>query len=78
MKSPDVLHHAPPNRHNSCPNFVGHTILVIAYHLLRDGGVYRDLGPAYFDERDRSRVRHRLVQRLENLGYTVSLTVLPT
>jgi transposase len=57
---------------------VGHTILVIAYHLLRDGGVYRDLGPAYFDERDRRRVRQRLVQRLQNLGYTVSLSVLPT
>ena len=52
---------------------VGHTILVIAYHLLRDGTVYHDLGPRYFDERDRQAVERRLVHRLEGLGYTVSL-----
>jgi len=28
---------------------LGHTILVIAFHLLRDGTTYRDLGPTYFD-----------------------------
>jgi len=28
---------------------VAHAILVIAYHLLADGGVYVDLGPNYFD-----------------------------
>jgi transposase len=53
---------------------VGHTILVIAYHLLRDGTVYHDLGPHYFDERDRRAVERRLVHRLQDLGYTVSLT----
>jgi transposase len=52
---------------------VGHTILVIAYYLLRDGTVYHDLGPHYFDERDRRAVERRLVHRLEGLGYTVSL-----
>ena len=52
---------------------VGHTILVIAYHLLSDGDVYRDLGDRYFDERDRHTVERRLVARLEGLGYTVSL-----
>jgi transposase len=52
---------------------VGHTILVIAYHLLRDGTDYHELGPRYFDERDRRAVERRLVHRLEGLGYTVSL-----
>ncbi len=52
---------------------VGHTILVIAYHLLRDGTEYHDLGPRYFDERDRRAVERRLVHRLEGLGYKVSL-----
>jgi transposase len=52
---------------------VGHSILVIAYHLLRDGTIYHDLGPHYFDERDRRAVERRLVHRLEGLGYTVSL-----
>ena len=55
---------------------VGHTILVIAYHLLRDDTTYRDLGPTYFDERDRRHVEHRLVRRLEGLGYAVKLTPL--
>jgi transposase len=52
---------------------VGHTILIIAYHVLRDGTVYSDLGSHYFDERDRQAVERRLVHRLEGLGYTVSL-----
>ena len=52
---------------------VGHTILVIAYRLLSEGDVYRDLGDRYFDERDRHAVERRLVARLEGLGYKVSL-----
>jgi transposase len=52
---------------------VAHSILVIAYHLLRDGGVYEDLGPTYFDERDRTRVTQRLLQRLRNLGLAVEV-----
>jgi transposase len=52
---------------------VGHTILVIAYHLLRYGTDYHDLGPHSFDERDRRAVERRLVRRLEGLGYRVAL-----
>lgn len=52
---------------------VGHSILVIAYHLLRDGTVYQDLGPAYFDRRDQAALERRLVKRLEALGHTVTL-----
>ena len=52
---------------------VGHTILVIAYHVLNEGEAYRDLGDRYFDQHDRHAVERRLVARLEGLGYTVSL-----
>jgi transposase len=52
---------------------VGHSILVIVYHLLRDGTVYEDLGPAYLDRRDRAALERRLVARLEALGHTVTL-----
>jgi transposase len=52
---------------------VGHSILVIIYHLLTDGRDYEDLGARYFDERDRQRVERRLVRRLEALGYAVTL-----
>jgi transposase len=52
---------------------VAHSILVIAYHLLRDGTPYRDLGVRHFDERDRAAVQRRLVGRLEALGHKVTL-----
>ena len=52
---------------------VGHTILVVAFHLLRDGTTYRDLGPTYFDQLDRQHVERRLVHRLHDLGYRVTL-----
>jgi transposase len=52
---------------------VGHTILVIAYHLIKDGTTYEELGANYFDERDEQRIRQRAVKRLEALGYAVSL-----
>ena len=52
---------------------VGHSILVIAYHVLKDGTAYEDLGSTYFDQRDRDAVTRRLVKRLEALGHTVRL-----
>jgi len=52
---------------------VGHTILVIVYHLLTRGTCYEELGGRYFDERDRLAVERRLVRRLEALGHTVTL-----
>ena len=55
---------------------LGHTILVIAYHILKDHTTYQDLGPDYFDHRQSTRLRTRLVNRLQGLGYDVSLTPL--
>jgi transposase len=52
---------------------VGHSILVIAYHLLTTHEPYHDLGVTYFDQRARQAVERRLVRRLQALGYTVSL-----
>jgi transposase len=52
---------------------VGHTILGIAYHVLDRGTTYEDLGPQYFDRRDRTAVERRLVGRLESLGYKVTI-----
>jgi hypothetical protein len=52
---------------------VGHTILVIVYHLLKRGTTYEELGGGYFDERDRQAVERRLVRRLEALGNKVIL-----
>jgi transposase len=52
---------------------VAHSILRIAYFLLRRQTTYQDLGGNYFDERERSSVEHRLVRRLEQLGHKVTL-----
>ena len=56
---------------------VAHTILVIAYHLLKDKTTYRELGSNYFDPQDKERVSRRLVQRLERLGYKISIESAP-
>jgi transposase len=53
---------------------VAHSILIISYHLLRDGTTYRELGANYYDERERTHVERRLVKRLEALGHTVTLS----
>lgn len=53
---------------------VAHAIGVTAYHLVRDPDrTYTDLGPNYFDERDRQALERRLIHRLEHLGYRVTL-----
>ena len=52
---------------------VGHSILVITYHLLTRRQAYVDLGANYFDERDRQAVTRRCVTRLQKLGYEISL-----
>jgi transposase len=52
---------------------VAHTILIIAYRIIRDGTTYEDLGSNYFDERDRRATLRRSVQRLERLGYKVTV-----
>src|SRR5687768_1130275 len=52
---------------------LGHTMLVIVYTLLTRKQPYQDLGAAYFDSLTQQRVERRLVQRLERLGYQVSL-----
>jgi len=56
---------------------VGHSILVIVYHLLTDPDCpYVDLGATYFDQRDPGAVQRRLIHRLEALGYHVQVTPL--
>ena len=52
---------------------VAHTILVIIYHLLKDGTVYQDLGKDYFEKRDREETAKRAVRKLERLGFKVTL-----
>jgi transposase len=52
---------------------VGHSILVIAWHLLTEDCDYADLGGDYFVRRDTDRQRQRAVAQLQALGYRVVL-----
>jgi transposase len=52
---------------------VGHSMLVIAWHLLTNNCNYQDLGGDYFITRDADRARQRAVAQLQALGYTVNL-----
>ena len=51
-----------------------HTVLVIAYHVLREGMPYRELGADYFEKLDTARLERHHVNRLRALGYEVVLT----
>ena len=52
---------------------VEHSILTAAWHMLTTGEVYRDPGPDYFIKRQPASTPARVVQQLEELGYTVTL-----
>ncbi|MGH2668545.1 MAG: IS110 family transposase, partial [bacterium] len=57
---------------------VGHTILVAAYHILRDDVPFHDLGADYFQQRQNTTAHvRRLVRQLESLGQRVTLEPLP-
>ncbi len=52
---------------------VGHSILVICWHLLTNDCDYDDLGGNYFTRRNSDRQRDRLIAQLQGLGYRVTL-----
>jgi transposase len=52
---------------------VAASMLQAAYFILRDGVPYKDLGPDYFDQRNRNTAVKRLTRRIESLGYKVEL-----
>jgi transposase len=53
---------------------VAASILTAAYHMLKHGTLYADLGPAHFDKRAQAKQVHRLIDRLRNLGFAVQIT----
>jgi transposase len=53
---------------------VAASILTAAYHMLKNATVYRDLGPDHFDKRGKGKQVHRLINRLQNLGYDIQIT----
>jgi transposase len=53
---------------------VAASILTAAYHMLKDGTLYQDLGANHFDNRDKGKQALRLVNRLQSLGFAVQIT----
>jgi len=53
---------------------LAHRILIIIYHLLTERQPYRELGPGHADEQAADSSKRWALRRLEQLGYTVTLT----
>jgi hypothetical protein len=53
---------------------VGHSILLIYYHILITSEPYREKGEDNFPELDRKHAARRLTKQLEHLGYLATLT----
>lgn len=50
-----------------------HTILVIIYHVIKEGTTYHELGADFFDRLDTEHLTRTLVRRLERMGHKVTL-----
>jgi len=64
----------PRRGHKKALGAVKHTVICAVWHMLSTGEVWRDLGGDYFTRRDPERRTKRLIQQLEQLGHTVTLT----
>jgi transposase len=53
---------------------VAASMLTAAYHMVKNGTFYEDLGPDHFDRRAKQKHVLRLVQRIQNLGFEVRIT----
>jgi transposase len=56
---------------------VAHTVLVMAYYILKRKQNYEELGADYFDRLNADAIRRSLVRRLERLGHRVTLEPIP-
>ena len=55
---------------------VGHTIVVIVWHVLKKKASYQELGGDYFDRRYKEQQKKRLIKQLESLGLKVTVGTL--
>jgi transposase len=52
---------------------VAASMLTAAYHIMRDGADYIELGPDFFRKRNREHTKIQLIRHLQRLGYQVQL-----
>jgi transposase len=50
---------------------VAASMLTAAWHMLRDGTEWQELGAAHFDRADAAKTANRLIRRLQQIGYVV-------
>jgi transposase len=62
---------------NKAIGAVAASILTAVYEMLKSGALYEDLGCNHFDKRGKGKQVHRLVSRLQNLGFAVQITPVP-
>ena len=55
---------------------LGHTLLIIIYHVIAQTKEYQELGADYLEQLERQGKEKRLVRQLEKLGFEVALTPL--
>ena len=53
---------------------VAASMLTAAWHMLRDGTEWHELGAAHFDRANAAKTANRLIQRLQQIGYAVQVT----
>lgn len=53
---------------------VAASMLTAAWHMLRNGTEWHDLGAAHFDRADASKTANRLIRRLQQIGFAVQVT----
>ncbi len=51
---------------------VAASMLTAAWHMLRDGTEWHDLGAAHFDRADATKTANRLIKRLQQIGFQVT------
>ena len=56
---------------------VAHRLLMAVYHMLHKHEPYRAPEPTAQDERRKHQLVHRMQQRIERLGYAVTIVPMP-
>lgn len=54
---------------------VAHRMLTIAWHIIQNGGVYQELGGNHYDRLHPDHSARRLIKRLEQIGFQVTVTL---
>ena len=52
---------------------VAHSMLIIAYTMLKTGNTYRDLGGNYLEQTNKEHLQNYFVKRLRRLGLNVTV-----